>query len=144
MTSQPRQQIHRNQALAAASRLAHDLDLDDDLEILSDRGNLVVRFGDDPVVGRVACLTAFTRKNPLAWMQREVDVAKALFMIGGPVVPPVAGMPYGPCLINDVPITLWEYNQPREFAIDPSMVAFDYHNLFMKMTELDRLELPWL
>jgi hypothetical protein len=87
-------------ALAAAVTVARDQGLaDGDPRIQSARGNLLVHLAPDPVVARVATLTAFSRQDPFAWLRREVEVAGSVAPApgsrGGGVValhgPPVPG-----------------------------------------------------
>jgi Ser/Thr protein kinase RdoA (MazF antagonist) len=91
-----RQQLVRH-GLAAAVALADRLGLpDDDHVVLSNRGNLLVHFPAADVVARVATLTAWTRREPLRWLAREVAVARHVAGKGGPVVPPARGTDPGP------------------------------------------------
>jgi len=91
-----RQRLVRH-GLAAAIALAGRLGLpDDDHVVLSNRGNLLVHFPAAGVVARVATLTAWTRREPLRWLAREVAVARHVTGNGGPVVPPAPGTDPGP------------------------------------------------
>ena len=57
-----------------------------DLRVESDRGNLLVHLAPAPVLARVATLTAWTRRDPAAWLAREVRVAAHAAARGGPGV----------------------------------------------------------
>jgi hypothetical protein len=74
---------------AAAVRLAQRLGLPHhEPLILSNRGNLLVHLAPAPVVARVATLTARSRRDPVAWLAREVAVAGYVASHDGPVVAP--------------------------------------------------------
>jgi Ser/Thr protein kinase RdoA (MazF antagonist) len=96
--------------LAAAVALAPGLGLPAaDPVILSGRGNLLVHFAPAPVVARVATLTAWSRRDPLAWLVREVAVAGYVADRGGPVVPPSRAADPGPHVQDGFAISLWEF-----------------------------------
>ncbi len=90
--------------------------------VLSARGNLLVHLAPSPVVARVATLTAFSREDPFAWLQREVEVAGYAAGHGGPVVPPLS--PRGPGVRADpgphrnagFAVSLWTYVPPGPAA----------------------------
>jgi hypothetical protein len=96
--------------LAAAAVLARSLGLPGaDPAVLSGRGNLLVHFAPAPVVARVATLSAWSRRDPFAWLAREVTVAGWVADQGGPVVPPSRVADPGPHLRDGFAISLWEY-----------------------------------
>lgn len=110
------------QGLAAAVRLARRLGLPYlEPEILSSRGNLLVRFAPAPVVARVATLTARSRHDPMAWLAREVAVAGYVAARGGPVVAPAADA--GPHWQDGFAISLWDHLPPGTAAPDPAEVG---------------------
>lgn len=82
------------------------------LEVLSARGNFLVRLSGTDVVARAATLTALTRRQPADWLAREVRAAAA----GGPVIPPSPVVAPGPHLTNGVTITFWT-SMPAEPAV---------------------------
>ena len=111
-----RQRLVRH-GLAAAVGLADRLGLAaDDPAVLSNRGNLLVRFPAAGVVARVATLTAWTRREPFRWLAREVAVARHVAGHGGPVVPPARGADPGPHWQDGFAISLWEY-LPQAFPV---------------------------
>jgi Ser/Thr protein kinase RdoA (MazF antagonist) len=96
VTDLTRQRLVRH-GLAAAIGLVGRLGLPaDDHVVLSNRGNLLVRFPAADLVARVATLTAWTRREPLRWLAREMAVARHVAGNGGPVVPPAHGTDPGP------------------------------------------------
>ena len=104
-----------SRAVPAVRTLARRLGLPDaDLRTLSDRGNLIVRLAPAPVVARVATLTSFTRRDPAAWLARELAVATTASRQGGPVVPPTGLADPGPHQVDGLPITLWEFVPPGD------------------------------
>jgi hypothetical protein len=111
-----RQRLVRH-GLAAAVGLAGRLGLPaSDPVVLSNRGNLVVRFPAAHVVARVATLTAWTRQEPFRWLAREVAVARYVAGRGGSVVPPARGADPGPHWQDGFAISLWEY-LPQPFPV---------------------------
>lgn len=80
-----------------------------DLRVISDRGNLIIRFGHTEVVARVCSLTALTRRDPFAWLEREVQVCRYAAGKAGPVVHPAAGIDPGPHTVDGVHLSLWRY-----------------------------------
>jgi hypothetical protein len=98
------------QGVAAAVALARRLGLPaDDPVVLSSRGNLLVHYAPAPVVARVATLTASTRRDPFAWLAREVAVAAHVAGRGGPVVAPTAVVDPGPYREDGFAISLWQH-----------------------------------
>lgn len=128
-------------ALAAVTRLGRTLDLPvSALDVVSDRGNLLVHLAPAPVLARVATLTAFTRRDPFAWLAREVTVAAHASRRGGPVGAPAPDA--GPHHVDGFAISLWEYRD----VLPGRANAFD---LGVKVGELHRSThgvdgLPWL
>jgi hypothetical protein len=114
-----------------------------DLVVLSERGNMVVAIGASGYVARAAYLTAFTRDDSTAWLQREVDIATAMSKKAASVATPAAGLPSGPFVIDDVPITLWEAITPVETVPDEHTVAGMLTHFHRTGTEIS-VTLPWL
>jgi hypothetical protein len=98
---------------AAAVALAGRLGLPaEDPVVLSSRGNLLLHFAPAPVVARIATLTAWSRRDPIAWLTREVVVAGFVAESGGPAVPPSNAVDPGPYRQDGFAISLWEYLPP--------------------------------
>jgi Ser/Thr protein kinase RdoA (MazF antagonist) len=109
VTGLERQRMVRH-GLAAAVALADRLGLPaSDPIVLSNRGNLLVRFPAAGLVARVATLTAWTRREPFRWLAREVAVARHVAGRGGPVVPPARGVDPGPHWQDGFAISLFVY-----------------------------------
>ncbi len=83
--------------------------------VLSSRGNLLLHFAPAPVVARVATLTAFSRRDPFAWLAREVAVADYVAARGGPVVAPSRLVGPGPYWQDGFAVSFWDYlpSDPR-------------------------------
>lgn len=98
--------------LAAVARLGarHGLPVAD-LRVVSARGNLLVRLAPAPVLARVATLTGWTRRDPFAWLQREVAVAGYAALRGGPVAPPTPLADPGPHRVDGLAVSLWSYRE---------------------------------
>jgi Ser/Thr protein kinase RdoA (MazF antagonist) len=96
--------------LAAAIALAKRLGLPaGDPEVLSDRGNLLVRFPAAGVVARVATRTAWTRREPSRWLARELEVARHVAAQGGPAIPPALAVDPGPHQADGFAVSFFEY-----------------------------------
>jgi Ser/Thr protein kinase RdoA (MazF antagonist) len=110
VSDQGRYEELNRRGLAAAAALAARLSLPAaDPAALSARGNLLVHFAPAPVVARVATLTAWSRRDPFAWLAREVAVAGWVAGRGGPVVPPSRVADPGPHVQDGFAISLWEF-----------------------------------
>ena len=109
VTDLTRQRLIRH-GLAAAVALVERLGLPGSQHVvLSNRGNLIVRFPAASLVARVATLTAWTRREPYTWLAREVAVARHVAGRGGPVVPPARSVDPGPHWQDGFAISLWEH-----------------------------------
>jgi hypothetical protein len=95
-------------ALAAEHRVRFD-----DLVILKDGSNLSVHLAPAPVVLRVATFTARIRREPLIWLQREVDLVTWLAAAGASVMAPSDLLPVGPHVVGGWAITAWRYVEHR-------------------------------
>jgi hypothetical protein len=106
-------------ALTAVASLArgHGLPVDD-LVVLKDGSNLLVRIAPVPVVVRVATFTAFIRIDPLPWLQCEVALGTHLAASGASVVGPSPELPPGPHSVGEWWLTAWQY-----VPHDPSAIA---------------------
>lgn len=106
-----------DEALAAALQLADAQGIrtsEEQARVLSARGNLLVHLQPAPVVARVATFTAMSRRDPFAWLAREVSVAGYAARHGGPVVPPTDLADPGPHRVNGFAISLWTYAERAE------------------------------
>lgn len=111
MTS-PSQSTVIASGLRAAASVARGLGLPaDDLRVLSARGNLVVHLAPAPVVARVATLTAWSRRDPVAWMRRELLVAGHAARRGAAVIAPTPLADPGPHTGGEHPVTLWTFHE---------------------------------
>ncbi|HZC31811.1 MAG TPA: phosphotransferase [Candidatus Bathyarchaeia archaeon] len=95
-------------ALAAEHRVRFK-----DLVILKDGSNLSVHLAPAPVVPRVATFTARIRREPLIWLQREVDLVTWLAAAGASVMAPSDLVPVGPHAVGGWAITAWRYVDHR-------------------------------
>lgn len=72
------------------------------------------------VVARVATLSAWSRRDPLAWLAREVAVAGYVASRGGPAVAPARAADPGPHWQDEFAISLWEEVPPEERRPSPA------------------------
>jgi hypothetical protein len=109
---------------AAAVSVAREQGLPgDDPEVLSSRGNVLVRLRPAPVVARVATLTAWTRSDPFRWLANEVAVAGYAARSGGPVVAPTALADPGPHWSNGLAVSLWNWVPTSPGSPEPADVG---------------------
>lgn len=94
----------RVRARDSIRHLAGELDLPQELDILSERWNTVARLGDSGVIAKAATLADLVISDPLVAFKTEVDTCQALSNLGSPV-----HIPYGTGIhvIDGLPITLW-------------------------------------
>lgn len=95
----------------------------DDPRVLSARGNLVVHLAPAPVVARVATLTARTRRDPAAWLRRELLVAAHAAHRGAPVIAPTPLVDPGPHTGGEHPVTLWTFHHVTPGRPDPDVAG---------------------
>jgi len=79
------------------------------LAVLKDGSNLSVHLVPAPVVVRVATFTARIRGDPMAWLQREVDLVSYLASVGASVMAPSDLLPAGPHVIGGWAMCAWRY-----------------------------------
>jgi len=146
MTSdQLRAQVERTAVQAAVSvcRRLH-LDVRDPL-VLSSRGTVLVHLRPLPLVARVDTLTALSRRDPTAWMAREVRVSAAAWSLGGPVVPPAAGIDPGPHPYGGLLVTLWDHVRVEPRRPTPAQTGRSLAELHRCLPSVGQLsDLPWL
>jgi len=104
-------------AAVLAFAAQHGLPIDSPV-VLLDGSNLLVHLAPAPVVVRVATFTAFIRRDPSPWLQREVSLATYLAAAGASVVPPCDEVAAGPHLLDGWWMTAW-----RHVPHDPTVVA---------------------
>jgi hypothetical protein len=79
------------------------------LVVLKDGSNLSVHLAPAPVVIRVATFTARIRGDPIAWLQREVDLVSYLASVGASVMAPSDLLPVGPHVVGGWAMCAWRY-----------------------------------
>ncbi|MDA3645683.1 phosphotransferase [Saccharopolyspora indica] len=126
--------------LAAALAVARDLGLSTgDPQVVSDRGNLVVHLAPEPVVARVATLTAWTRSDPSAWLAREVSVAAHAAGRGAAVIPPISG----PHPRDGFWVSLWNYLPCSPERADAATSGEALARLHIALAD-HPADMPWL
>jgi hypothetical protein len=114
MTNSPQRREPRLTALQAAAALAAENGLRfEEMVILKDGSNLSVHMAPAPVMIRVATFTARIRREPLAWLQREVDLVSWLSSVGAAVMAPSDILPVGPHVIDGWAMTAWQFVDHR-------------------------------
>lgn len=94
----------RTRARGAIQQLAVGLGLPQDLSILSERWNTVVRLGDSGIIAKAATLADLVIANPQWSFMIEVEVCRHLHSHRAPVHEPFEDGFYE---VNGLPITLW-------------------------------------
>jgi len=107
-------------ALAAGHRVRFD-----DLVVLKDGSNLLVRLAPAPVVLRVATFTARIRLDPLPWLEREARLLSYLASVGAAVMSPSDVIPVGPHVVGGWAMSAWRHVEHRagEVPDDRSTLA---------------------
>jgi hypothetical protein len=102
--------ISRASAVAAATTLAGDLGLRGvEPRVLRDGSNVLVHLYPEPLVARVATLTAAVRPGVRRWLTCDIELATFLAARGLPVVQPSADPPAGPHDVGGITVALWRY-----------------------------------
>jgi hypothetical protein len=111
--------------LEAATALAtrHGLRYRDAI-VLKDGSNLSVHMAPTPVMIRVATFTARIRREPLAWLEREVDLVSWLSSAGAAVMAPSEVLPVGPHVIGGWALTAWEFVEHRSRVVPDAATTF--------------------
>lgn len=130
--------------LASVARLAGRLGLPTgDARVVSARGNLLVHLAPAPVLARAATLTGRTRRDPAAWLRREVAVSEYAAGRGGPVAPPTTLVDPGPHDVDGLVVGLMEFR-----ASTPARASGEELGLALAALHAATAgfpgELPWL
>lgn len=112
--------------LEAAAALAAEHGLRcDEIVVLKDGSNLVVRLAPVPVVLRIARFTAFVRRDPLPYLERELAVVSYLASVGASVMMPSDLLPPGPHVVGGWAMTAWRYVVHERGAIPDPITVLD-------------------
>ena len=87
------------------------------LDTWKDGSNLLVRPVPVPVILRVATFTGRVRRDPMPYLQREVELVSWLASHGAPVMPPADVMPPGPFRVDGWGIAAWRFLDHRAGVI---------------------------
>jgi aminoglycoside phosphotransferase (APT) family kinase protein len=111
-------------AVAAAVRVArrHGLSARDPV-VLWDGANTVVHLRPEPVVARVATVTAAVRPRPALALEREVRLARWLADREAPVVPPTDLLPAGPHAEDGHVLSFWRHVPATGLVEDDPVAA---------------------
>jgi hypothetical protein len=91
--------------------------------VLADGANVIVHLTPSDVVAKVAASTTAIRRDPAAWLQRELDVAAFLVGAGAPVLAPSPEIPATTYHGDGHVMSFWRYlrspddERPRETVI---------------------------
>lgn len=122
----------RQAALAALRRLARDLGLGDPpLEVLSDRGSLMVRLRGTGLIARVSTHTGAQRRDPGWWLRTEVAAGRIAQRVGAAVVAPAPQA--GPHEVDGWWVSLWtdvgDQDGPRATPEESATALAHWHRL---------------
>jgi hypothetical protein len=102
--------ISRDAAVAAATKLAADLGLRGVTpRLLNDGSNVLVHLHPEPLVARVATMTASVRPGVGRWLAQDISLASYLSSRGVPVARPSDDPPAGPHEVDGITVALWRY-----------------------------------
>jgi hypothetical protein len=102
-------------AILEVRSLARELGLACTPEILADRSNLVLALAPHALVARVAMATSMVRVG-MAWLAREVELARFLAARGGAVTEPAEAIDAGPHERGGLVISFWRREALLELA----------------------------
>ncbi len=100
-------ELSAERAIRAVQVLAGERELEVTPLVVADRSNLVLRLAPHPIVARVAMATSLVRVG-MAWLAREVEIARFLADRGALVTVPSAAIPPGPYEREGMVISFWE------------------------------------
>lgn len=86
--------------------------------ILSDRSNIIIHLYPQPIVARVAAITATVREGD-AWLQREIAVSNYLIQHHAPVIASSPLLQPGVYHQNGLVMSFWEYVEELSEPFDP-------------------------
>jgi hypothetical protein len=110
--------------LEAAAALAREHGLrHEDIVVLKDGSNLLVRLVPAPVVLRIATFTARIRGDPLPYLEREVALVSHLADAGASVMPPSEIIPPGPHVVGGWAMSAWRYVAHEVGAVPDSITV---------------------
>jgi hypothetical protein len=137
-----------NRAVAAAVAIAREHGVRvalDDAIVLKDGANVVVHLRPAPVVARIASMTALVRRDPAAYLARDVAVARHAFARGAPVVPPSNDLPPGPHELDGRVVTFWHYVEHESgHEAGPAELGPLLRELHAALVDYDGVALPYL
>jgi hypothetical protein len=111
-------------AASAAVKVAAGLNITStEPVVLADGANVIVHLTPSDVVAKVAASTTAIRRDPAAWLQRELDVAAFLVGAGAPVLAPSPEIPATTYHGDGLVMSFWRYlrspddERPRETVV---------------------------
>jgi hypothetical protein len=111
-------------AASAAVKVAAGLNITStEPVVLADGANVIVHLTPSDVVAKVAASTTAIRRDPAAWLQRELDVATFLVGAGAPVLAPSPEIPATTHHGDGHVMSFWRYlrspddERPRETVV---------------------------
>lgn len=104
-------------AIAVVGTLARELGVDATPVVVADRSNLVLRLDPHPVVARVAMATSRVRVG-MAWLQREIELARFLTARGSLVTRPSTLLEAGPFERDGLVTSFWELETITDTAAE--------------------------
>ncbi|MFI7588870.1 phosphotransferase family protein [Spongisporangium articulatum] len=118
---------------SAALRLAQSLGVPaTSARVLHDGSNVLVALAPQPLVARVAAVTARVRMRPAEALQRDVQLAGWLAAQGARVVAPADELPPGPHQAEGFGLTYWRFVEVLGTVSEPDVAAaelLDLHRL---------------
>lgn len=130
-------------AIAVVRDLAAARGFDTRPSILADRSHLVLRLDPHPLVARVAMATSMARVG-LAFLRREVSIARFLDARGVAVTRPTTRFDPGPIEAEGLVVSFWELERVLPGRPDPRAAGRELAHLHraLRAYPADALE-PW-
>jgi phosphotransferase family enzyme len=111
--------------------------------VLHDGANVVVHLQPAPVVARVASTTAVVRRDPAAFLRRDVAVASYASAHGASVAPPSRELPSGPVVHRGRVLTCFEFVGSIDRKAEPAELGRALAELHRVLEGFDG-DLPYL
>ena len=123
-------------------KLALSLGVECDPVLVADASNLVLRLAPHPIVARVAMATSMVRAG-VAWLEREVLIARFLDQRGGAVTRPSRRLDPGPFERGGLVVSFWELETELPHGPDPRRAARELGKLHRELRELSQPVPEW-
>lgn len=129
-------------AIQEVQALARSLGVECEPILVADASNLVLRLAPHPIIARVAMATSMVRAG-VAWLDREILIARFLDERGGAVTRPSRRLDPGPFERGGLVVSFWELETELPRGPDPLRAARELGKLHRELRELSAAVPEW-